>query len=139
MPVGTPGFAAFEETLNSFYETGTWKCMFLTNAHTPDEDLDVFIDDVSANEIVGVANYPAGGITVVPTVEFNTGTNDYTITFPQAAVNNTTGTFRHAVYYQDTGTPATSRIGYQNDTEADITATNGTLQVNATTVVINYP
>jgi hypothetical protein len=136
--VGIIGFPALENTLNAFYETGTWKCMLLTASYTPAEDTHDFINDASANEITA-ANYTAGGITVTPTVAFNTGTNLFTVTFPQAQVASTTLTARYAAYYQDTGTPSTSRLGYVNDFGENVTATNGTFTANASTFTIDFP
>jgi len=46
----------------------TIKVMLLTSSYTPNIDTDIFIDDVSANEITGTG-YTAGGATIAnPTV-----------------------------------------------------------------------
>jgi hypothetical protein len=135
--VGIIGFPAVEAALNAFYETGTWKCMLLSAAYTPAEDTHDFINDASANEITG-ANYSAGGITLTPTVAFNTGTNLFTVTFPQTQVASTTITARYAAYYQDTGTPSTSRIAFVNDFGENVTSTNGTFTANQCTMTIDF-
>ena len=132
------GFPALEGALNALYESGTWKCMLLDNGYTPAEDTHDFISDANANE-VSATNYTAGGVTVVPTVAFNSTTNQFDITFPQASVASTTLTARYAVYYQDTGTPATSAIGFVNDFGEDVTATNGTFTANESSFSINFP
>lgn len=135
---GVVGFPALLVALKAFYETGTWKCMLLNNSYTPDSDNHDYINDASANEI-SIPNYSAGGITITPTVTFNGTTNLFTITFPQAVVNSTTGTAYYAAYYQDTGTPSTSRIAYVNDFGQAITATNGSLTANACTITFDFP
>lgn len=135
---GFIGFPTLEAALNAVYESGTWKCMLLANTYTPAEDTHDFIDDANAHEVSG-ANYTAGGITIVPTVAFNTTTNQFDIVFPQAQVASTTMTARYAAYYQDTGTPATSKIGYVNDFGEDVTATNGTFTANQSSFAINFP
>ena len=138
MSIAIIGFPALENALNAFYETGTWRGMLLNSSYTPAEDTHDFINDASANE-VSAANYTAGGITLTPTVAFNTTTNLFTVTFPQVQVASTTLTARYAAYYQDTGTPSTSRIGYVNDFEENVTATNGTFTANASTFTIDFP
>ena len=88
----------------------TVKLMLLTSSHTPDIDAEVFIDDVSANEVPASGTYSAGGVTL--TKSSSTDDTDDEGVFDATDVSFTSATIsaRYAVIYKDTGTPSTSPI-----------------------------
>ena len=137
-PVGYVGFPTLKDLLDGFYGSGTWKAMLLDDSFIPDEHTNEFISDVNIAEISG-DNYSAGGITLTPVVSFNSLTNRYDITFPQVEVENTTILAHFVAYYQDTGTPATSRIAYINGFGEPVQSTNGTFRANQSSFSIDFP
>lgn len=86
------------------------KLMLLDNTHSPSLE-HLFVDDVSADEVSG-KNYLAGGVSITSgAVEFTPGGSYYTgdnVVFSQSATgfNNA----KHAVLYNDTGTPSDSLL-----------------------------
>lgn len=88
----------------------TIKVMLLTSSYTPNIDTDIFIDDVSANEITGTG-YTAGGATIAnPTVTQDDTDNEGVFNGDDVIWSNSTITARYAVIYKDTGTPGTSPV-----------------------------
>ena len=103
--------------------------MLLTSSYTPDIDADVFIDDVSANEISASGSYSAGGVTLTVTSSTD-DTNDLgAFDAADVAITSATITARYAVIYKDTGTASTSPILCVLDFGADKTSTEGTFTV----------
>ena len=103
----------------------TVKAALLTEDYTPDQDADQYWSDISANEFSG-GSYAEQ--TLASKVVTQDDTNDRAV-LGSANVQFTgvTGTFRYVVLYQDTGTPATSRLIRLVDPEgAAVTLTNGT-------------
>ena len=91
---------------------GTLKAMLLKTTFAFDADTQVFIDDVSAEEVTGT-NYAAGGVAVPsPVTSIDTGTDAAKITSGDITFTNitTNADVRHVAYYVDTGVPATSKI-----------------------------
>lgn len=107
----------------------TIKLMLLTSSYTPDIDADVFIDDVSANEVPASGTYSAGGATL--TKSSSTDDTDNEGVFDAADVSFTTATIsaRYAVIYKDTGTPSTSPIIAVIDFGSVQNSTNGTFTI----------
>jgi len=113
---------------------GTLKGMLLDNVHVTDIDADIFIDDVSANEISGT-NYSAGGATLSSVTVTQDNTNNKgvldaaDITFSNVTITDA----RFVAYYVDSGTPGTSPIINIVDFGADEsrTAQDLTIQINA--------
>lgn len=90
--------------------TDTIKVMLLTSAYTPNVDTHLFITSASGSEVVGTG-YTAGGKTITSPTVTQDDTNDRGV-FDGADVTWSTSTItaRYAVYYKDTGTPATSPL-----------------------------
>lgn len=109
--------------------TDTIKLMLLTSSHTPDIDAEVFIDDVSANEVSASGTYSAGGATLTWTGSTDDtddeGVGDATdISFTSATI-----TARYAPIYKSTGTPSTSPIICVIDFGSVQTSTAGTFAI----------
>lgn len=93
----------------------TIKLMLLTSSHTPDIDAEVFIDDVSTNEVAASGTYSAGGVTLNITSDTGGGGTDDTddegvLDADDVSITSATITARYGVIYKDTGTPSTSPI-----------------------------
>ena len=103
------------------FDTGsTLKLALVSSSYTPSRSAHDFWDDANANEVSGT-NYSAGG-TALSTKTLTIGTNTLTfdaddITFGQDAGGFTNA--RYAILYNDTGTPATSRLVAYNDLVSD--------------------
>lgn len=106
--------------------TDTIKLMLVTSSYTPDVDADVFIDDVSANEVGASGTYSAGGITLTITGSTDDTDNEGVMDAADASVTSATITARYGVVYKDTGTPATSPIIAVIDFGSNQTSTAGT-------------
>lgn len=110
----------------------TIKAMLLTDTHVTDIDTQIYISDVSANEITGTG-YTAGGVTMTGVVVTQDNAsnvakldaNDFTLA-------NSTITARYIAFYFDSGTPTTSRIISIEDFGSNKISSNGdfTYQVN---------
>lgn len=117
------------------YLVDTIKCAILDNTYTPSVDNDDFWSNVSGDEVSGT-NYTAGGETLGGKTTTQDNTNDRAI-FDANAISWTNVTFsagRYAVFYKDTGTPATSQLLFYRDLGSDQnpSAADFTLTPNAT-------
>jgi len=121
-------------------DTATIKVMVVTNSYTPSRTGDDFIDDANTNEVTGT-NYTAGGTAIAGVTLAADGTtiewihNDITWTSDASGFANG----RYFIWYEDTGTPATSKIIMYLDNTSDFGNTTGdlTLDGSATTGVLN--
>lgn len=105
--------------------TDSFKIMLLTSSHTPDIDADVFIDDVSANEVAASGDYSAGGFAVTITGSTD-DTNDLGKTDgSDTTLTGATITARYGILYKDTGTPSTSPILVEYDFGSNKSSTAG--------------
>lgn len=110
-------------------EADTLKFMLLTSSHTINIDTDVFIDDVSANEVSASGTYSAGGLSVTPTATTD-DTNDLgQLDATDMSATSATITAAYGILYKDTGTPATSPIICEYDFGGDVSSTAGTFTV----------
>lgn len=107
----------------------TFKLMLLTSSHTPDIDAEVFIDDVSANEVSASGTYSAGGGTL--TVSGSTDDTDDEGVWDATDISFTSATItaRYAPIYKDSGTPSTSPICPVIDFGSNQTSTAGTFAI----------
>jgi hypothetical protein len=103
--------------------------MLLTSSHTPDDDADVFIDDVSANEVSASGTYSAGGATLTVTSSTDDTDNEGVFDATDVSFTSATITARYGVVYKDTGTPSTSPIACTIDFGSDQTSTAGTFSI----------
>lgn len=118
---------------NLDYDTDTFKVMLLTSAATPDKDTWAKRSSVT-NEVVGTG-YTAGGAAATVTVgAVDTANDRVEITLGGASWANSTITARYAVYYKSRGGAATAdELVAVNDFGSDVTSTNGTFTLNAST------
>lgn len=107
----------------------TVKLMLLDDNHSPDVDAEVFIDDVSANEVGDSGTYSAGGATL--TKSNSTDDTDDEGVFDATDVSFTSATIsaQYAVIYKYTGTPSTSPIICVIDFGSLYTSTGGTFTI----------
>lgn len=107
----------------------TVKLMLLTDSYTPDVDADVFIDDVSANEVAASGTYSAGGVTLTKSSTTDDTDNEGVFDATDVSFTSATITARYAVIYKDTGTPSTSPIIAVIDFGSNQTSTAGTFAI----------
>lgn len=100
---------------NAVLALGTLKMMFVDAAHTPDQDVNDYINDVSANEAAGTS-YPTGGIALTGvTVTFDATTNTITVDADDITTAGLSVSARWGYIYVDTGTASTSPIRAYTD------------------------
>ena len=109
--------------------TDTIKLMLITSSYTPDIDADVFIDDVSANEVGASGTYSAGGVTLTCTGSTDDTDDEGVLDATDVSITSATITARYAVIYKDTGTPSTSPIIGVIDFGSNQTSTAGTFAI----------
>lgn len=109
------------------FATDTFKLMLLDSNHTTDIDAQVFIDDVSANEVAASGDYTTGGVALTLTGSTD-DTNDLgKLDAVDISLDTVTTSAAYAVVYKDTGTPSTSPIIGIYD--CVVTSTLGTLSI----------
>ena len=93
--------------------TDTLNIALLTSAYTPNIDTDTYFGDINSREASGT-NYTAGGQALTTQALTNDLTNNRTyLTADNPHWDSSTITARYAVFYKNTGNPATSPlIGY---------------------------
>lgn len=107
----------------------TVKLMLLTSSHTPNEDADVFIDDIDANEVAASGTYSAGGATLTKSSSTDDTDNEGVFDASDVSFTSATITARYAAIYKDTGTPATSPVICVIDFGSNQTSTAGTFTI----------
>lgn len=107
----------------------TVKLMLLTSSHTPNEDADVFISDISANEVSASGTYSAGGATLTKSSSTDDTDNEGVFDATDVSFTSATITARYAAIYKDTGTPATSPVICVIDFGSNQSSTDGTFTV----------
>ena len=117
--------------------TDTYKCALVTSTYTENRATHTKFSDI-ANEVTGTG-YTAGGATVVPTFTKDTTNHRLTVVFPTITWPSSTITARKAVCYKSTGTASTSPLVFVNDFGSDVTTSNGTFTLNASTIHFNAP
>lgn len=111
------------------FATDSFKLMLLTSSHTPDVDAEVFIDDVSANEVSASGTYSAGGIALTVTGSTDDTDDEGVLDATDVSVTSATITARYGAVYKDTGTPSTSPIVCVIDFGSNQSSTSGTLAI----------
>jgi len=109
--------------------TDTIKLMLLTSSHTPDIDAEVFIDDVSANEVAASGTYSAGGVTLTWTGSTDDTDDEGVGDATDVSITGATITARYAAIYKSTGTPGESPIIAVIDFGSNQTSTAGTFTI----------
>ena len=118
--------------------TDTFKVMLTTDAYTPDQDAHTKRSNVS-NEVSG-AGYAAGGQVIVPVLTKNTTLNRMEFVFPQIVWPSSTITARRAVYYKSRGGASSAdELVCVDDFGADVSSTDGTFTLHATSIFIPAP
>ncbi len=111
----------------------TVRVMLTTSAYTENKDTHLKRSDVT-NEVTGTG-YTAGGVVSTVTVTKDNATDRVTISLGAVSWANATLTARKAVYYVARGGAASAdELIAVNDFGSDVTATNATFSLSATTV-----
>ena len=119
-------------------DTDTFKVMLVTSSYTEDKAAHTKRSDITS-EVSGTG-YTAGGATLVPTVTKHTTNHRTTLTFPQVTWPSSTITARKAVVYKSRGGASSAdELVFVNDFGADVTTSNGTFTLNASTIHLNTP
>lgn len=123
----------------SILKTDTYKCALINSTGVAAASISTHTRfNQVTGEITGTG-YTAGGVTVVPTFTKDTTNHRLTVTIPSHTWTSSTLTARGEVCYKSTGTASTSPLILLNDFTSDVTTSNGTFAVNATTINFNTP
>lgn len=103
---------------------GTLKCALVTGAHTPDQNLHDFFNDIT-NEVTGTGYTAGGNACATPTWSGPDGAGLMTFDAadPATWTQNAAGfsNARRSILYYDTGVTSTSRlVAYSSDFGADV-------------------
>lgn len=109
--------------------TDTVKLMLLTSSYTPDIDADVFIDDISANEVAASGSYSAGGVELTKSSSTDDTDDEGVFDATDVTITSATITARYGAVYKDTGTPGTSPIIAIIDFGSNQSSTAGTFAI----------
>ena len=114
------------------FEADTIKAMLLTSSHTPDIDAEVFIDDISANEVGTSGSYTTGagnGFSLTPTSSTDDTDDEGVFDAVDLSATTATITARYLAIYKWTGTAGTSPIICVIDFGSNQISTAGTFAV----------
>ena len=117
------------------FDTDTFKIMLVTSSYTPDKDTHDRRDDVT-NEVTGTG-YSTGGSTIACTVTKDTANDKVTLQFASTSWASSTITARAAVVYKSRGGASSAdELVFYCDFDADVSTTNGTFTVAASTITL---
>jgi hypothetical protein len=117
------------------FDTDTYKIMLVTSSYTPNKDTHDRRDDVT-NEVSGTG-YTTGGSTIACTVTKDTANDKVTLSFAATSWASSTITARAAVVYKSRGGASSAdELVFYNDFDADVSTTNGTFTVAASTITL---
>lgn len=117
------------------FDTDTFKIMLVTSSYTPNKDTHDRRDDVT-NEISGTG-YTTGGAAIACTVTKDTANDKVTLSFAATSWPSSTITARLAVVYKSRGGASSAdELVFCNDFDADVSTTNGTFTVAASTITL---
>lgn len=120
---------------NIDFDTDSFKVMLTTSSYAEDKDAHDFRNDVT-NEITGTG-YTAGGNSVTVSVTLDTANDRVDISLGGTTWPSSTLTARKAVYYKARGGASSAdELVAVNDFSSDVTTSNGTLTLNASTLRI---
>ena len=117
------------------FDTDSFKVMLVTASYSADKDAHLKRSSVT-NEISGTG-YTAGGVSAAVTVTKDTANDKVTIEFAAVSWPSSTITARGAVYYKARGgaSSADELVAY-NDFGSNITTSNGTFSLAASTLTL---
>jgi hypothetical protein len=117
-------------------DTDTFKCLLVTSAYTEDKDAHMKRSNVT-NELAATGGYVAGGFAVTVTVTKDNANDRVDIGLGGFSVGSATITARKAVYYKSRGgAAAADELVAVVDFGSDVTSTNGTWSLGASTIRI---
>lgn len=116
------------------FDTDSFKVMLVTSAYTPNKDTHTKRSDVT-NEVSGTGYTAGGAAATVSVAAVDTANDKVVITLGSASWASSTITARGAVYYKSRGGASTAdELVYYVDFGSDITSTNGTFSLTASTI-----
>jgi hypothetical protein len=115
------------------YDTDSFKMMLSTSSYTPDKDHD-FRDDVT-NEVTGTG-YTAGGAAITVSVTKDTTNDRVDVTIGAASWSSSTiaGARNATAYKARGGASSADELILTNRFSGDLSTSNGTLSVAASTL-----
>jgi hypothetical protein len=117
-------------------DTDTFKCILVTSAYAEDKDAHTKRSNVT-NELAASGGYVAGGQAVTVSVTKDTANDRVDISLGGFSIPAATITARKAVYYKSRGGAASAdELVAVIDFGADVTSTNGTWSLAASTIRI---
>ena len=120
-------------------DTDTFYMLLVTSAYAENKDTHVKCSDVT-NELAASGGYVAGGFACTVSVTKDTANDRVDVSLGQVNITSSTLTARKAVYYKRRGgAAAADELVAVNDFGADVSTTNGTFTVNASTVRLSNP
>lgn len=118
---------------NIDFDTDSFKCLLVTSVYVPDKDAHLKRSSITS-EVVGTG-YTAGGAAVTVGVSKDLVNDRIDISLGAASWANATITARGAVYYKSRGGAATAdELVAYIDFVSDVTSTNGTFSLTASTL-----
>lgn len=116
--------------------TDSFKCLLTTSGYTEDKDAHTKRSNV-ASEVAAGGGYTAGGVAVTVTVTKDLANDRVDITLGGFSIPAASITARKAVYYKSRGgAAAADELVAVIDFGADVTSTNGTWSLAASTLRI---
>lgn len=112
----------------------TFYCLLVTSAYTENKKTHTKRSDVTG-EVAAAGGYVAGGFAAAVAVTLDNATDQLNVSLGAISIPSATITARKAVYYKRRGGAATAdELVAVNDFGADVTSTNGTFSVAASTL-----
>lgn len=106
------------------------KCALLTSAWVLNQDTNIFLSDISVNEVANGNGYVTGGAAMVPTdPTVDVASNEVRCDAGNVVWSASTITARYAVIYFASGTAATSNLIAYVDFGADVVSVAGTFTI----------
>lgn len=121
---------------NIDFDTDTFRWMLTTSAYTEDKDAHDYRNDIT-NEVTGTGYTAGGNPSSGVTVTLDTVNDRVDIVFGGTTWPSSTITARKAVLYKSRGGAATAdEVILVNDFGSDVSTTNGTFTLGASTLRI---
>lgn len=121
---------------NVDFDTDTFFCMLVTSGYTENKKTHTKRSDVTS-EVAATGGYTAGGVTAAVTVTVDNTNDRLDLSLGAISIPAATITARKAVYYKRRGGVATAdELVAVIDFSADVTSTNGTWSLSASTLRI---
>lgn len=115
------------------FDTDVFKWMLVTSGYAENKATHQWRSDVT-NEVANGNGYLTGGTICAVTLTLDTVNHRLDITFGQVTWPTSTITARKAVAYKSTGVAGADALILVNEFTTDVSTTNGTFTLNASTL-----